>query len=645
MRGTKNSHTDSIKQLVVVRGGLITCRGAAVLLLCAAGGCVDPGGNPGEDEATSVASDPSLIISSTPVYYPVTDSQNPLGLEGEVEAYGPMTAVADFNRDGFPDLAIENNYTAVMIRLGNGSGGFGDEQRYNLGGVVRPNAVIARDLNADGDLDLVTSNQASLSVLLGNGNGTFRAPTSYAITGCNGQPCYGSVTAADVNGDGKLDLAAGEYGGIGVLLGNGDGTFGARTTLPCGTSHHNSVTAADFNGDGKLDLASAASYGSMVYLFLGNGNGSFSGCAPTMVGSRPQSMTTGDFNRDGRPDLATANSWGVSITVLQNQGNGTFATQSYPFAGREFEMLFVGATYVDSDSTLDLLVGHQTSIFVMTGSPDGTFTTTDTVDFGEPARFVLAGNIDRDPLGLTDLLVSSDAGRLALLHGEPDAPPCTSGCTPAVISSTQAATVASPGSPGGLTIAKPRLLRAGDVLYAFLTKNDDVGAISTPAGWTQVGQWITNTDDDFTTGVWRKVVTASSAEPVSYTWTHTDTTDETMSGYIVAVRGASTTTPEDAPVAHAAGANNPTPSSPSVTTTSPSALVLVHQGVTRAAMDAVGAPSGTTLLASTKGANRNSGLAYFRQTTPGATGNKLWPNAGGAVTADWHTVTVAVRPL
>ncbi|HWO18757.1 MAG TPA: VCBS repeat-containing protein [Kofleriaceae bacterium] len=606
--------------------------------------CVDPGGAPSASEATSTAAS-NLVIGATPTYYPVSDSQNPLGLEGEIEAYGPMTAVADFNNDGVADLAIENNYTAVMIRLGDGSGGYGAESRYDLGGVVRPNAVIAQDLNSDGNLDLVTSNQASLSVLLGAGDGTFRAPTSYAITGCSGQPCYGSVAAADVNGDGRLDLAVGESGGVGVLLGNGDGTFGPLTTFPCGTAHHNSVTAADFTGDGKLDLASAASYGSAVYLFAGNGNGTFSGCAPTMVGSRPQSMTTGDWNHDGRPDLATANSWGVSVTVLQNQGNGTFATKSYPFAGREFEMLFVGAAHVDADGTLDLLVGHQTSLFVMTGHPDGTFTTTDTVDLGEAARFVLAGNFDRDPLELTDLLVSSDLGRLALLHGEPDAPPCTSGCTLSVVGSTQAATLVAPGAGSGLTIARPSLLRAGDVLYAFLTKNDDAGTISAPAGWTQLGQWHTTVDDDFTTGVWRKIVTASAAEPASYSWTHTDTTEEAMSGYIVAVRGANTAAPEDAPVAHASGTNDPTPDSPSVTTVSPSSLVLVHQGVTRTAMSAVVAPPGAGLLAASKGTDRNSGLAYFRQVAPGATGSKTWPNTGGAAAADWHTVTVAVRPL
>jgi hypothetical protein len=535
-----------------------------------------------------------------------------------------------------------------MVRLGDGCGGFGAETRYNLAGgsMVRPNAVIAKDLDADGNIDLVTSNDMSLSVLMNDGSGAFGAPTSYPISGCHWGPCLGSVTAVDFNADGQLDLAAGMTGGLGVLLGNGDGTFGALGTFACGgDAHHNSVTAGDFNGDGKLDVATASSWGSSIYTFAGNGKGTFAACAAHPVASRPESMTTGDFNKDGRPDLATANDWGISVTVLLNQGTGTFMPKNYPFAGRELEMMFVGAAHADSDDNLDLLVGHQKSIFVMTGSPSGTFTRTDYIDLAEPARFVLAGNFDHDAAGLTDLLVSSDAGRVALFRGEPDAPPCTSGCTPSVVSSTQAATIAPPGPSAGLTIARPRLLRAGDVLYAFLTKNDDVGTISTPAGWTQVGQWISTVDDDFTTGVWRKVVTSSGAEPHSYVWTHTDTTEETMSGSIVAVRGVSTTTPEDAPVAHAAGVDNASPSSPSVTTTSPSALVLVHQGVTRTAMTSVAAPAGATLLQSTKGANRNSGVAHFLQATPGETGSRAWANAGGSSTADWHTLTIALRPL
>jgi hypothetical protein len=590
---------------------------------------------------------------SSPTVFPVFGAVN---LSLEFPSSSPHLAVADFNNDGNPDMAISNNFFAVMVRLGDGAGGFGAETRNDLNiGTDEPDVVMAKDLDADGNIDLVTANQASLSVLMGNGDGTFGAATSYPIL-----PKFshdlGSVTASDFNGDGKLDLAAGMDGGVGVLLGNGDGTFGARTDLVCdGDTHHNSVMAGDFNLDGKIDLVSAGSFTSSVYLFPGNGNGTFAACTATLVGrtavpnpenpTRPQSMTTGDFNRDGKPDLATANNWGVSVTVLLNQFNGTFVTQDYPFLGREFDMRFVGAAKVDNDDSLDLLVSHQFSLFVMSGSPSGTFETTSAISVGEQFRYAVAGHFDHDPLPRTDLLVSTEAGNVVLLRGDTESAPCTSGCTPFVVGSTRADGASlAPGATEGLKIAKPSLLKDGDVLYAFITKSDDAGQVVTPAGWTQLDQFITIDGDDFTTGLWRRVVTSASTEQLSERFTHTDTTAEAMSGYIVAVRGANPVTPEDAPVAHAAGLNTTFPSNPSVTTSSPNALVLWHEGLTGLALSKAVASFGSTLLQSTEGANRNSGVAVFLKTTPGPTATGQWRNSGGSSGSDFHTLTVAVRP-
>jgi FG-GAP-like repeat len=615
-------------------------RGAASLLLCGllggAAGCADVD----VDVDTSVTSE----ALSRPTFLPVSEA---VSLNFEDPTVGPMVAVADLNNDGHPDLAIENTRNAVMVRLGDGAGGFGAETRFNLNlGTDRPNAVIAKDLDADGNVDLVTANEASLSVLMGNGDGTFGAATTRAILP-NFFHGLGSVTAADLDGNGTLDLAASMNGGVGVLLGNGDGTFGARTDLICdGNIHHNSVTAGDFNLDGKIDLASAGSFTSSVYLFRGNGNGTFAACTATTVGLRPQSMTTGDFNQDGKPDLATANSWGISVTVLRGQGNGTFVTQNIPFLGLEFDMIFAGAAHVDGDSSLDLLVGHQFSLFVLSGSPSGTFTKTSTIALPGSSRFAVTGHFDQDPLPRTDLLVSTDAGDVALLRGDIGTAQCTINCTPFIAGSTRAdgASVAA-GANGGLTIGVPSLIKDGDVLYAFLTKNDDVGVIATPAGWTQLDHFVTSDGDDFTSGLWRRVVTSASSEPASYRFTHSDTSAEAMTGYIVAVRGANPAAPEDTAVARTFTLNSRFPSSPSVTTTSPSALVLLHEGVTGTAMAKVVVPFEATLVQSTQGANRNSGVSILLRDAPGRSGTRQWLNSGGASGAESHTRTIAVRAL
>jgi hypothetical protein len=592
----------------------------------------------------------ALTITTIPVSGAVGDPET----DG---SFGPMAAVADFNGDGNPDMAASNNHDAVSVRLGDGAGGFGAERLFNLNLLVgRPDAVMAQDLNADGKIDIVMGNDSSVTVLLGNGDGTFGAPTTYATL-----PSLlaggASVVAGDFNGDGKLDLAAGEDGGVGVFPGNGDGTFGARSDFICDVStHHSSVIASDFNLDGKLDLVTAGAKSSSVYFFPGNGDGTFAACTATAVGtsflpvagegSHPVSMTTGDFNRDGKPDLATANNFGISVTVLLNQGNGTFATQDYPFFGHVFDMLFVGAAKIDSDDSLDLFVGHESSIWVMTGSVSGTFTKTSSIALPDQVRVAVAGHFDHDPTPRTDFLVSTEDGFVNLVRGDSESAPCTSGCTPFVVGSTGASGASlAPGPTAGLKIAKPSGLKDGDVLYAFLTKNNSVGQIVTPAGWTQLDQFITTDGDHFTTALWRRVVTSASTEQLSERFTHTDTKAEAMTGYIVAVRGANPVTPEDAPVAHLSGLDTSSPTDPSVTTVSPNALVLWHEGLTGRAVSSVAAQFGGTLLQATKATDSNSGVAAFLQTIPGATPPAQWRNNGASNGADFHTLTVAVRPL
>jgi hypothetical protein len=250
-------------------------------------------------------------------------------------------AVRDVNGDGKRDLVVANGNGSVGVLLGNGDGTFLPAVSYGSGG-ARASSVAVADLNGDRKPDLVVANHCadsncangSVGVLLGNGDGTFRTAVSYNSGGLYTD----AVVLRDLNRDGKLDLVvASQYatnsvttGSVGVLLGNGDGTFQAAviTSTPTPLGGIRSLVMADFDGDGKLDLAVAAGN----VLLLGNGDGTFQ--TPIVLGAGGPSIAVGDFNRDGRPDLAVG-----GLTVLLNISvfptTTTITSSSNPSAFRQ----------------------------------------------------------------------------------------------------------------------------------------------------------------------------------------------------------------------------------------------------------------------------------------------------------------------
>jgi hypothetical protein len=172
------------------------------------------------------------------------------------------------------------------------------------------------DFNGDGKLDLAVAIQAdaTVSILLGTGTGSFGAKTDFD-TGSVPQ----SVAVGDFNGDGKLDLAVANLlsNTVSILLGTGAGSFGAKTDFGTGNIPI-SVAVGDFNGDGKLDLAVANFFSTTVSILPGTGTGSFGAKTDFGTGSGPFSVAVGDFNGDGKLDLAVANEGAATVSILLN---------------------------------------------------------------------------------------------------------------------------------------------------------------------------------------------------------------------------------------------------------------------------------------------------------------------------------------
>jgi len=273
-------------------------------------------------------------------------------------------AVADVNGDGKPDIIVANycgttddcelyaeRNGTVSVLLGNGDGTFQTAVVYDPGGFF-PISVAVADVNGDGKPDLIVANECgdstclmsapngTVSVLLGNGDGTFQTAVVYDSGGLSTR----SVAVTDVNGDGKPDIVAasgyddsGDQGAAGVLLGNGDGTFQTVVVYGSGGDETNSITIGDVNGDGKPDLL-VANEGA-VDVLLGNGDGTFQTAVSYGLSGFGNSVAVADANGDGKPDIVVASSCGGgsgcgTVDVLLGNGNGAFqAAVSYGSGG------------------------------------------------------------------------------------------------------------------------------------------------------------------------------------------------------------------------------------------------------------------------------------------------------------------------
>lgn len=311
-----------------------------------------------------------------PVSYPVATASS-------------LVVSGDFNNDGRLDLAISNTANnTISVLKGNAGGTFQPAVSSNAGGGAVSLAM--GDFNADGKLDLVAANSTNVSVLLGNGDGTFQPPTTVVPTGPYGT--ISSVAVGDFNGDGKLDLGVassyyipggwGYYGGYpgwyadtaSVLLGNGAGAF--ATSGSASSTFYGRATAAvaDVNNDGKQDLVLGGNSG-YVSVHLGDGLGGLGSSLNSYAPQVPtaQSMALGDMDKDGKLDVVVANPYSSGVTVLQGNGLGGFTTDSAHNFATDSYIDAVALADFNGDGKLDVeATSSSGTMNVLLGTGSGT---------------------------------------------------------------------------------------------------------------------------------------------------------------------------------------------------------------------------------------------------------------------------------
>ncbi|MBZ5538617.1 MAG: VCBS repeat-containing protein [Acidobacteriia bacterium] len=338
-----------------------------------------------------------------------------------VAGYFPTSlAIDDFNGDGLMDFVVANSGSNdISILLGNGDGTFRAARTY--ADIFSTPFVTGADFNGDGKADLALTNDfGGVDVLSGNGDGTFQAPVSY-VTGTGPK----AIAIADFNGDGRPDMAVANSGtgpfhypppgDLSVLMGNGDGTFQSALIYTAGT-HPFSIAAADFNGDGFIDLVAANVTSNDLSILFGNGDGTFQPAINFPVGSQPFSMVAGDFNGDGRADVALLTAGSNAVAVLLGRGDGTFQSSiSYSMDSSPSSLL---ATDFNGDGKLDLAVANGTTVSILVGKGDGTFQSPQNFSTNSLAVSLATGDFNSD--GKLDLIVIGPAETFSVLFGKGD---------------------------------------------------------------------------------------------------------------------------------------------------------------------------------------------------------------------------------
>ncbi len=366
-------------------------------------------GNPNRlDLAISIASTNQILL-----YQSNGDGTFKPGqvVESSVSNVGGMTT-ADVNKDGKDDLIVAAD-GSVQVFLGNGDGTFQAPSSYvtHVGG-TQGGQIITADLRHNGTQDIIVANPGTsdVSVLLGNNDGTFQPPTNYVLnTGTD------TVAAADIDGDGNLDIIAGTLSGgagtIEFLKGNGNGTLQDTIDYSTpGTEGIGDIASGDLNHDGITDLVTTGSNGSSVDVWIGNGDGTFQPPVSYPVGLDPQGLCLADLNADGNLDIIVADTGDSSthaIAILLGKGDGTF--QPVQFVAGFEGITSINVADFNGDGKLDLAAVSPRDPVVSVYFGNGNGTVQNPVNYGTDPNPTYVSSADFNGDQRPDLLVTTDA--------------------------------------------------------------------------------------------------------------------------------------------------------------------------------------------------------------------------------------------
>ena len=316
----------------------------------------------------------------------------------------------DFNGDTFADLAFLGSNGNITVTLGNGDGSFKAPSTYSFG-VASADAknISVTDLNGDGksDITLLSPNSGNISTMLANSDGSFAAAITEAIIGSGSaiDSSFVSSTITKVDGDSNPDLVSVIDSGIMVNLGNGDGTFkAAATTIPIGGVAPTSFTTLDYNNDGKTDIAITSSSGLKIY--QGDGTGNFSlAQSLTDATTTSSNLTSKDVNGDGYADLIAADSATGKVRVWLNS-SGTYSASTTLASVGSVTSVQTGDINNDGFADIVAISGANNKVLTYFGNGNGTFNAAITSTISSNAQAGLLKDFNND--GLSELVTGDN---------------------------------------------------------------------------------------------------------------------------------------------------------------------------------------------------------------------------------------------